>query len=174
MTPPVASHAHSSEAIPALPLARSGLIASGIGRLLDGRVWSQVRLLLDAIMLSLAATAAFYAAPIPDGGGAGWLAAVFPALTLVILRARRIRTSASTPRCSTPPARARRGVAVGHADGRAGSIIGGAHPVGLALRLWLFAAVYLSVARVVLASVRTQARRNQALATPTLILGARG
>ena len=41
-----------------------------------------------------------------------------------------------------------------------GSILGGAHPVGLALRLWLFAAVYLSVARVVLASVRTQARRN--------------
>jgi exopolysaccharide biosynthesis polyprenyl glycosylphosphotransferase len=53
----------------------------------------------------------------------------------------------------------------------AGSIMGGTHPVGLALRLWLFAAVYLSVARIVLASVRTQARRNYALATPTLILG---
>jgi exopolysaccharide biosynthesis polyprenyl glycosylphosphotransferase len=39
------------------------------------------------------------------------------------------------------------------------------------LRLWLFAAVYLCVARLVLASVRTQARRNHALATPTLILG---
>ena len=54
----------------------------------------------------------------------------------------------------------------------AASIVGGAHPVGLTLRLWLFSAVYLSVARVVLASVRKQALRNQALATPTLILGA--
>src|SRR5438045_1140171 len=36
----------------------------------------------------------------------------------------------------------------------------------------LFAAVYLSVARVMLGSVRAQAMRNQALATPTLILGA--
>ena len=77
MTPPVASHAHSSEAIH-LPLARSELIATGIGRLLDGRVWSQVRLLVDAIVLCLAATAAFYAAPIPQWGGAGWLAALFP------------------------------------------------------------------------------------------------
>ena len=172
MTPPVASHAHSSEAI-RLPLARSGLIATGIGRLLDGRVWSQVRLLVDAILLCLAATAAFYAAPIPQWGGAGWLAALFPALTLGILRAR-----------PDPDERLDASIldTVLHVLGAAslsamlmvatGSILGGAHPVGLALRLWLFAAVYLSVARVVLASVRTQARRNQALATPTLIVGA--
>jgi exopolysaccharide biosynthesis polyprenyl glycosylphosphotransferase len=172
MTPPAASHAQGSATI-GLPVARSRAIASGIARLLDVRVWSQVRLLLDAIMLSLAATAAFYAAPIPDGGGAGWLAAVFPALTLVILRARqdpdeRLETSVLDT--------------AGHVLGAtslsamlmvaAGSIIGGEHPVGLALRLWLFAAVYLTVARVVLASVRAQALRNQALATPTLILGA--
>jgi exopolysaccharide biosynthesis polyprenyl glycosylphosphotransferase len=171
MTPQVASHAEHAEAI-RLPLARSELIAAGIGRLLDGRVWSQARLLMDAIVLCLAATAAFYAAPIPRWGGAGWLAAVFPALTLLILRARR-----------DPDERLGATVldTAGHALGAAslsamlmvaaGSIMGGAHPVGLALRLWLFAAVYLSVARVVLASVRTQARRNHALATPTLILG---
>jgi exopolysaccharide biosynthesis polyprenyl glycosylphosphotransferase len=127
---------------------------------------------MDAVVLCLAATAAFYAAPIPRWGGAGWLAAVFPALTLVILRVRQ------------DPGE-RLGVTVldtaGHVLGAAslsamlmiaaGSIIGGAHPVGLALRLWLFAAVYLSVARIVLTSIRTQARRNHALATPTLIIG---
>jgi exopolysaccharide biosynthesis polyprenyl glycosylphosphotransferase len=171
MTPQAVSHAEHADAIP-LPLARSELLAGGIGRLLDGRVWSQARLLLDAIVLSLAATAAFYAAPIPRWGGAGWLAAVFPALTLLILRARQ-----------DPDERLDSTVldTAGHALGAAslsamlmvaaGSIMGGTHPVGLALRLWLFAAVYLSVARVVLASVRTQARRNHALATPTLILG---
>ena len=172
MTPPAASHAHGSSSV-GLPVARPGLVATGVARLLDVRVWSQVRLLLDATLLCLAATAAFYAAPIPRWGGAGWLAAVFPALTLVILRARqepddRLDASALDT--------------LGHVLGAvslsamlmvaAGSIIGGAHPVGLALRLWLFASVYLGVARVTLASVRAQALRNQALATPTLILGA--
>jgi exopolysaccharide biosynthesis polyprenyl glycosylphosphotransferase len=172
MTPPAASHAHSSATI-GLPVARSHAIAAGIARLLDGRVWSQVRLLLDAIMLCLAATAAFYAAPIPSGGGAEWLAAVFPALTVGILRARqdpdeRLGTSVldtATHVLGATSLSAMMMVA-------AGSIVGGEHPVGLALRLWLFAAVYLTVARVVLASVRAQALRNQALATPTLILGA--
>jgi len=178
MTPPAASqahagsHAHGSAAV-GLPLARPGVVAAGIARLLDVRVWSQVRLLLDATLLCLAATAAFYAAPIPHWGGAGWLAAVFPALTLVILRARQ-----------DPDERLDASVldTVGHVLGAAslsamlmvaaGSIIGGTHPVGLALRLWLFAAVYLGAARVMLASVRAQALRNRALATPTLILGA--
>ncbi len=171
MTPHAASHVERAESIQ-LPIARSELVAAGVGRLLDGRLWSQARLLMDALVLCLAATAAFYAAPIPRWGGAGWLAAVFPALTLVILRARQ-----------DPDERLGRTVldTAGHVIGAAslsammmvaaGSIIGGTHPVGLALRLWLFAAVYLSVARIVLASVRVQARRNHALATPTLILG---
>jgi exopolysaccharide biosynthesis polyprenyl glycosylphosphotransferase len=172
MSPPVASHADGSGAI-GLPLARSGWLAGGITHLLDPRVWSHVRLLLDATMLCLAAMAAFYAAPIQSGGGAGWLAAVFPVLTLVILRARqdpdeRLEASALDT--------------AGHVVGAAslsamlmvaaGSIFGGEHPVGLSVRLWLFAAVYLSVARIMLASVRSQALRNQALATPTLIVGA--
>jgi exopolysaccharide biosynthesis polyprenyl glycosylphosphotransferase len=54
----------------------------------------------------------------------------------------------------------------------AGSILGGSHPVGLSLRLWLFSSVYLAVARVMLLSIRRQAVRNVALAAPTLIVGA--
>jgi exopolysaccharide biosynthesis polyprenyl glycosylphosphotransferase len=171
MTPQAASHARPAETI-RLPLANSGVIATGVGRLLDGRVWSQTCLLLDAVMLCLAATAAFYAAPIPRGGGAGLLAAGFPAVTLLILRARQdpdqrlegsvLDTSAHVLGATSLSAML---------TVAAGSIIGGAHPVGLALRLWLFGSVYLCVARLVLASVRGQARRNQALATPTLILG---
>jgi exopolysaccharide biosynthesis polyprenyl glycosylphosphotransferase len=172
MTPPVASHAHSSGAV-RVPLARSAALAAGVAHLVDPRAWSQVRLLVDAVILCLAATAAFYAAPISSGNGSGWLAAVFPGLTLVILRARqdpddRLDTSVldtATHVLGAASLSSMLMVAVG-------SIIGGPHPVGLALRLWLFAAVYLTVARVVLASIRAQAVRNQALATPTLIVGA--
>jgi exopolysaccharide biosynthesis polyprenyl glycosylphosphotransferase len=172
MTPPAASHAHDSNPIE-LRLARSGLIASATGHLVDARVWSQVRALLDAVILCLAATAAVYAAPIPAGGGTGWLAAIFPALTLVILRARQDPDDRLHP---SPLDTAAHVLAAASLSAMlmiaAGSIAGGAHPVGLALRLWLFAAVYLSVARIVLFSIRTQAVRNQALATPTLIFGA--
>jgi exopolysaccharide biosynthesis polyprenyl glycosylphosphotransferase len=172
MTPHAASHVERSQPI-SLPLARSGLIAGSVARLLDVRVWSQVRLLLDALMLCFAATAAFYAAPIPRWGGAGWLAALFPALTLGMLRLRQ------DPDERLHPSAVDTGAHVLGATSlsamlmiAAGSIFGGAHPVGLAVRLWLFAAVYLTVARTVLASIHAQAVRNQELATPTLILGA--
>ena len=46
------------------------------------------------------------------------------------------------------------------------SIIGGVHPVGLAVRLWLFSVVYLGIARMVLLSVRRQAVRSEALRHP--------
>lgn len=171
MTPQAASHAQRAESI-RLPLARSRLLATGAGRLLDGRVWAQTCLLLDALVLCLASTAAVYAAPIPRAGGAGYLAAVFPAVTLVILRARPDpdeRLDASVLDTAAYVLGATSLSAMLMVAG--GSIIGGAHPVGLALRLWLFGCVYLCVARLVLASVRSQARRDQALATPTLIVG---
>ncbi len=40
------------------------------------------------------------------------------------------------------------------------------------MRLWLFAAVYLGLSRIMLVSIRRQAMRIEALATPTLIVGA--
>ena len=172
MTPHVASHAHSAESIQ-LPLARSELIATGIGRLLDGRVWAQARLLLDAIVLCLATTAAFYAAPLPRSGGAGWLAAVFPVLTLVILRARHDPDERLDPSTldtavhvlGAASLSAMLMVAAGSIMG--GSSSGRARVASVAVRRRL-----PQRGPSVLASVRSQARRNQALATPTLIVGA--
>ncbi len=54
----------------------------------------------------------------------------------------------------------------------ADSILGGTHAIALALRLWLFALVYVGVARLVLLSIRNQAVRSAALASPTLVVGA--
>ena len=53
-----------------------------------------------------------------------------------------------------------------------GSILGEADPLRLTPRLWLFAVVYLGVARLSLVSVRRQALRSESIATPTLIVGA--
>jgi exopolysaccharide biosynthesis polyprenyl glycosylphosphotransferase len=171
MRPEAASPATTSGTLALSPPSRQ--VANAIARLLDVRVWSQMRLLVDVVMLCLASSAAFYAAPIQPGAGAGWLAAVFPALTVVILRARQDPDEKLHPSPLDT---------IAHVLGAtslsamlmvaAGSIMGGSHPVGIALRLWLFAAVYLSMARLVLSSVRAQAVRNLALATPTLIVGA--
>jgi exopolysaccharide biosynthesis polyprenyl glycosylphosphotransferase len=54
----------------------------------------------------------------------------------------------------------------------AASMFGAAHPVALALRLWVFACAYVGVARAVMFSVRRRAIRSEKLATPTLIVGA--
>jgi exopolysaccharide biosynthesis polyprenyl glycosylphosphotransferase len=102
-----------------------------------------------------------------------WVAAIFPLIVLAFLRAgngREARLSVSLVDATT------------HVLGAASlaamltiglsSIAGGQHPVAMALRLWLFAAVYLAVAQAVLLSVRRQAVRSKALATPTLIMGA--
>jgi exopolysaccharide biosynthesis polyprenyl glycosylphosphotransferase len=170
--PPAASHADQTSTL-ALRRPAGDIVASGIARLIDPRNWSQVRLLLDVVVLYLASSAALFAAPLIGGPTNRWLAACFPPLTLIILRTRR-----------GPDERM-------HASGldtasyvlgvvslatmltiAADSILGGAHPLSLALRLWLFSSVYLVVGRIVLLSVRSQAVRNRALATPTLIVGA--
>jgi exopolysaccharide biosynthesis polyprenyl glycosylphosphotransferase len=52
------------------------------------------------------------------------------------------------------------------------STFSGPHPLALALRLWLFAVVYLGTERAVLLSLRRQAMRTDRFSTPTLVVGA--
>jgi exopolysaccharide biosynthesis polyprenyl glycosylphosphotransferase len=173
MTPPhAASHAEAPASLTLKPAPRD-LLTGALGRAVDTRNWSQVRLLVDVVVLYLASCAALFAAPIPDGSAGRWLAAMFPPIVLLILRLRpspddRLHASAldtATHIVGVVSVAAILTVA-------AGSVIGGSHPVGLALRLWLFAVVYLGLARVMLLSIRSQAMGKQAFATPTLILGA--
>ncbi len=170
--PPAASHADQTPAV-ALSRPTSDLLARALGHLLDARSWSQMRLLVDMVVLYLAASAALFAAPAITGSGAGWLAAAFPIVTVAILRTRR---SPDDRLHSSPLDTASQVVGVVSLSAlltiAAGSVLGGAHPVALALRLWLFSVVYLCLARIALQSVRSQAVSNRALATPTLIVGA--
>jgi exopolysaccharide biosynthesis polyprenyl glycosylphosphotransferase len=52
-----------------------------------------------------------------------------------------------------------------------GSVIGDSHPVTMAVRLWVFAALDLALARTLLLALRRQARRAGTLSKPTLIVG---
>ncbi len=170
--PPAASHAAHPASIALRPGARE-LVARGVTRALDTRSWSRIRFLVDVVVLYLAASAALFAAPETSGGASRWLSAIFPLLTLAIVHTRRnpderLHASVLDTGAYVLGAVSFAAVLTIAAD----SVLGGAHPVGLALRLWMFALVYLGLARVVLLSVRRQAVRNAALATPTLVVGA--
>jgi exopolysaccharide biosynthesis polyprenyl glycosylphosphotransferase len=141
---------------------------------MDASGWSRLRLLVDIVVLYLATSAALFAStPVRIQHGERWLAAMFPILVIGILYARRSPDDRLTgSRLET----------LGNVIGvvslsgmttiAADSVLGGAHPVWLAVRLWVFSAVYLGIARVVLLSVRRQLVRHEGFATPTLIVGA--
>jgi exopolysaccharide biosynthesis polyprenyl glycosylphosphotransferase len=138
------------------------------------RAWARLRIVTDFLVLYIAASAALFAAPVKGTAAESYvLAATFPLLTMAILHARR------------PPGELL-GASVldnwAHVLGAvslasmltiaANAILGGEHPVALALRLWLFAFAYLGGSRMVLLSVRRNAIRSERVATPTLVVGA--
>jgi exopolysaccharide biosynthesis polyprenyl glycosylphosphotransferase len=133
-----------------------------------------MRFLVDAMVLYLASGAALFAdASTRVVTTNHVLAACFPLVVLAILHARRspddrlygslLDTSAHV--LGVVSLSAMLMIALN-------SILGVAHPLGLAVRLWVFSVVYLGIARAVLLSVRRHAVRSHALATPTLIVGA--
>ncbi len=143
-------------------------------RLLDAQQWSRIQLLTDFAVLYLASSLALFAdTPVRDVTTNRWLAGIFPLIVVGMVRTRR----SPDARLHASPLET-----VAYVLGVVSlsamltisldSILGGSDPLGLALRLWLFAAVYLGVARAMLVSVRHQAMRNPELAKPTLIVGA--
>ncbi len=171
--PPVASQiaTPSPVSLRALPPAHP---AQRLSLLLDASNWSRMRILIDALVLYIAACAALF----PDSAvrtatSNHFVAAAFPILVLAILHARR----APDDRLS--------GSMLDTASNVLGvvslsvmllivvdAVLGTAHPLGLALRLWLYSVVYLGMGRLVLLAVRRQAVRSDACAIPTLIVGA--
>ena len=172
--PPAASH-----------VARPGPLASPAGafagdafgaltaRVIEPKAWVRTRFLSDLLTLTLAASAAVFAAPELGTGPNRLLAALFPLVAVFALHARR---SADEPLqgsiLDTVAGVVGAVSAAAVLTMAAASTIGGSHSVGLTLRLWLFSVVYAGVARAVLVSVRTQAVSHSAFAIPTLIVGA--
>jgi exopolysaccharide biosynthesis polyprenyl glycosylphosphotransferase len=171
--PPAASHAGQSGPLSVRPVPVK-YVASSIGRALGTRAWSRLRFLVDVVVLYLAASAALFAdTSVFTVGSDHILAAGFPLLVIAVLYARRAPDErlygslidTATHVLGVVSLAAMLAIALD-------SLLGAAHPLGLALRLWLFSLVYLGVARTMLLSVRRQAIRTEAFATPTLIVGA--
>jgi exopolysaccharide biosynthesis polyprenyl glycosylphosphotransferase len=175
MTPPPAASQVAQPAPLGTPSRAFGRDLAGAltAHIVEPGVWARTRFLVDLLMLTLAASAAVFAAPDLHTGPNRLLAALFPLVAVVTLHARRDRNDRL--RVSILDT----GTAVIGAVSSAAiltmalaTVIGAVHPIGLTLRLWLFAIVYAGVARAVLVSVRAQALGNRALAIPTLIVGA--
>jgi exopolysaccharide biosynthesis polyprenyl glycosylphosphotransferase len=174
MTPPPAATHAADRSLEFAPRKRARpVVGTAAVPLLERRAWSRLRLVVDIVVLYTAASAALFAAPMPDGSADRWLAAAFPVIVLLAMQARRgpdqrlygslVDTTAYLLGITSLAAMLTIAMA---------SVVGSLHPIDLALRLWLFGFVYVSVARLVLLSIRRHALRTGAFATPTLVVGA--
>ena len=129
---------------------------------------------MDGIVLFLASSAALFADPrVASVTSNRWLAVGFPLVVVGMMHARRVPDDRFNVSLLDTLANVLGIVSLAAMlTISADAIFGGAAPLALASRLWLFAVVYLGIARAVLVSVRRQAMRSEAFATPTLIVGA--
>src|ERR1700722_7130864 len=172
MTPPthIATHGGGAGARP--PRAQSAVQICR--QVLNPHGWSRVRLLTDIVVLYIASSMALFADPTVRTVSSDRIIAVFfPIVVTVMMRARRAPDERLNVSLLDTFAYVLGVVSLGamlmiSVD----SIFGGADPLALAPRLWLFAFVYLGVARTMLVSVRRQAMQAEAILTPTLIVGA--
>jgi len=172
--PPSATHAAQPRPTGSTPKPLgSELIAAATGHIVEPRAWARTRFLVDLTMLTLAASAAVFAAPELGTGANRALAALFPLVAILALQARGNAEDRLQATILDTTARVIGAVSTAAVlTIAAASIVGGSHPVELTLRLWLFSVVYAGLARAVLVSLRTHAIETNGLAVPTLIVGA--
>ncbi len=174
MTPPPAATHPLTRSRSTVRRASNRFAAATIARILDARGWARLRLLLDLFVMYIATTAAvFTSAPVHIVSGERLLAAVFPLVVVGLMHARRSPDDRLWGSLLETCVHVIGVVSLAAmATVAADSVIGGVHPVGLTLRLWVFSSVYLGIARVVLLSVRRSVVRLEEFSTPTLIVGA--
>ncbi|MGH2907890.1 MAG: sugar transferase [Solirubrobacteraceae bacterium] len=139
----------------------------------DARSWNRLRLTLDLLVLYAATGAAL----VVDGDfyttGDLILAGVYPLVTLVVLRARGWASERLKATFVDTVVTVLAGVSLATMLViAAAAIFNIARPLTMSVRLWLYASVYLSVARYMLLVVRRRAVSGEVYATPTLIIGA--
>jgi exopolysaccharide biosynthesis polyprenyl glycosylphosphotransferase len=147
----------------------------GIGgrTLSEPRAWQRLRLIVDCVVLYMAATAAVLVDGRTYTTGDVALAACFPPLTLAVLWANRpahdrLKTTFFDVSIQVTAAVSLAAMLLI----AAASVFGTFHPLSLITRIWLYGFIYLGVARGVLLSVHRRALYSAAFAVPTLIVGA--
>ncbi len=145
-----------------------------IAQLVDARAGAGLRLLIDVVVLYLGSCVALFA---DSSLQADWLSRIlvvaFPPLVLGIMGVRHRAGGHLSDSLLDAVAQVLGGVSLAAMlTVAAESVFSAPHPLTLALRLWLFAVVYLGIERSVLISLRRYAIRTGMLATPTLIVGA--
>jgi exopolysaccharide biosynthesis polyprenyl glycosylphosphotransferase len=173
-TPPASTQVAPPSTIEARPKTRKAAFALHPDALLESRAWVRLRLIVDVLVLCGAVAAALFAnSQFGHPAGDQMLAAGFAIVVLAILHARRMPDESLDGSLLDTTATVLGIVSLATMlTIAAASILGGTHPLRLALRLWLFGSVYLGVSRTVLLSVRRHALRSERFATPTLIVGA--
>ena len=148
--------------------------STALARLLDPRAGAGLRVVIDVTVLYMAAILALVAdAAIRSDWLDRGLVLAFPPLVLAIMGARRTIEDRLNGTLLDLIAQVLGSVSLAAMlTVAAESVFSVPHPLALALRLWLFAVVYLGIARAVVFSLRRQAMRTDAFSTPTLVVGA--
>jgi exopolysaccharide biosynthesis polyprenyl glycosylphosphotransferase len=135
--------------------------------------WARLKLAVDLVVLSVATAAALVVDGRSYSGGDLVLAAIYPLLTLGVLRARGLAVERFKATFVQTVGSVIGAVSLATMLIIAAASIGNvAHPLSISVRLWLYATVYLSVARYMLVIVRRRAVSGDVYATPTIIVGA--
>jgi exopolysaccharide biosynthesis polyprenyl glycosylphosphotransferase len=142
-------------------------------RSIDTRVWDRLRLFIDVVVVYMASSAAVLGdATVRNQPTTDWIAATFPLVVVAMMHARRSPDTRLNGSLLDTTVHVLGVVSLATMLTIGVGSLFGAHSLQLVLRLWLFTAVYLGVARAVLLSIRRSAMRSGARAIPTLVVGA--
>jgi exopolysaccharide biosynthesis polyprenyl glycosylphosphotransferase len=160
-------------ALPIPAASRQHVASSLLATLLEGRNWSRLRLLLDCLVLYLAASITLLT-PTRNEGSIGHLtAAGFPLLVLGLSYIRPSPDQQLGGSTLDTVFHILGNVSLAAVLTVGGSAtLGAIHPVGETTRLWLFTVVLFAGTRLALMTLRRSALRLEGIAVPTLIIGA--
>jgi exopolysaccharide biosynthesis polyprenyl glycosylphosphotransferase len=172
MTPP--TQFAPSASLPVARRPRFGSVARIYRSLISPSGWSRIRLLTDLVVLYVASVMALFADPhLQSVTSSRVTAFVFPLVVTALLRIRRSPDDRLNVSMLEVVAYVLGIISLATMVSiSANSVVGSHESLSLNPRLWIFGMVYLGAARLALVTVRRQALRTEAIATPTLIVGA--
>jgi exopolysaccharide biosynthesis polyprenyl glycosylphosphotransferase len=156
------------------PRSHSSRAARVAMRLLDQQHWLRIRLIVDFIVLYVAVAVAVFGYRSPGASTVDRImASIFPFIVVIAIRARRAPDDRLNASIVDTIMNVLGVVSLSVMLTLAmDTVLGSTRPLGITIRLWIFALLYLGLARAALVSARRRAMRSEAFSVPTLIVGA--